>query len=290
MLKSIGLSLIVCLGLLTACNKEGQLETIKETGSQYKFIEKKDGTKVDTSKIIEFHLSMYNEKDSLLGSSFKLQNGKPFVTKVPAKPAKHSIEEAFALMGEGDSMQFFVQTDSVFKGFMEGQRPPFLPKGSKLKFHFRMVKVTSLTDIKGKHEKEIDDYVKKNNLSMTKTATGLRYVITQPATGPLLVDGDSAYIHYTGKLFNGEVFDSSVPRNEPFAVVVNETPLITAWHEALKLTGPGGKITIIVPYYLGYGDRQSGPIAPYSAMLFDMEVVKVKAKGTAPSASAQPKK
>lgn len=283
MYKSLSLGLVVALGLLTACNKEGSMEKLP-TGTEYKFIESKGNPKADTSKFVEFHLSMFNEKDSLLGSSFTMQKGKPFSLKVPATPQKFSIEEALTLMGEGDSLQLFVQTDSIFKGFMETQRPAFLPKGTKLKFHFRMLKVTSLKEIKQKHEAEIDDYAKKNNMAVTKTASGLRYVINKPHTGELLKDGDSVSVHYTGKLLNGEVFDSSIPKGMPFDLVVSETPVITAWPEALKLTGMGGKITIIVPYYLGYGDRQSGPIPAYAAMVFEMEIMKAKANLAKPAA------
>jgi peptidylprolyl isomerase len=285
MYKSITLSLVVALGMLTACNKDGSMEKLA-SGSEYKLVESKGKPKADTSKIVEFHLSMFNEKDSLLGSSFKMQAGKPFSMKVPGSPQKFSIEEALTLMGEGDSLQLFVPTDSIFKGFMEGQRPAYLPKGSKLKFHFRMTKVTTLAEINKKHETEIDDYAKKNNLEVTKTASGLRYVVTKPHTGELLKDGDSVSVHYTGKLLNGEVFDSSIPTGKPFELVVSETPVITAWPEALKLTGMGGKITILVPYYLGYGDRPSGPIPAYGAMLFEMEIMKVKANAAKPTAAA----
>jgi FKBP-type peptidyl-prolyl cis-trans isomerase len=190
MYKSITLGLVVSLGLLTACNKEGSMEKLK-SGSEYKIVESKGKDKADTSKFVEFHLSMFNEKDSLLGSSFKMQNGKPFSMKVPAKPQPFSIEEALTLMGEGDSLQLFVPTDSVFKGFMETQRPAFLPKGTKLKFHFRMLKVTTLAEINKKHEAEIDEYAKKKNLAVTKTASGLRYIVTKPHTGELLKDGES---------------------------------------------------------------------------------------------------
>jgi FKBP-type peptidyl-prolyl cis-trans isomerase FkpA len=285
MYKSITLGLVVSLGLLTACNKEGSMEKLK-SGSEYKIVETKGNPKADTSKFVEFHLSMFNEKDSLLGSSFKMQNGKPFSMKVPASPQKFSIEEALTLMGEGDSLQLFVPTDSIFKGFMETQRPEFLPKGTKLKFHFRMLKVTTLAEINKKHEAEIDEYAKKNNLAVTKTASGLRYIVTKPHTGELLKDGDSVSVHYTGKLLNGEVFDSSIPKGAPFDLVVSETPVIAAWPEALKLTGMGGKITILVPYYLGYGDRPSGPIPAFGAMVFDMEIMKVKSNGAKPTAAA----
>ncbi|RYG06674.1 MAG: peptidylprolyl isomerase, partial [Chitinophagaceae bacterium] len=138
-------------------------------------------------------------------------------------------------------------------------------------------------------------YVEDNNLKVTTTASGLQYVITAPGTGPKPVMGDTALVDYTGQLTfakaNGDkmnVFDTSIekvakehmspnPMKQygPAAIPLGEG-IAKGFVEALQLIGKGGKITVIMPSKLGYGEQGGGPIPPYAPLVFDIEMKDIK--------------
>jgi FKBP-type peptidyl-prolyl cis-trans isomerase len=109
------------------------------------------------------------------------------------------------------------------------------------------------------------------------TATGLQYlVLTEGAAGgtsPTLQD--SVLAHYHGTLIDGSVFDSSVDRGEPAEFGVSQ--VIAGWTEALQLMKAGDKWRLFIPSALAYGETGSGPIGPHSALIFDVELLEVKA-------------
>jgi FKBP-type peptidyl-prolyl cis-trans isomerase FklB len=85
---------------------------------------------------------------------------------------------------------------------------------------------------------------------------------------------DKVTVHYTGKLLDGTVFDSSVQRGSPATFGV--TQVIAGWVEALQLMHEGDKWILFIPEEIGYGDRGNGPqIPPYSTLVFELELIKV---------------
>lgn len=107
-----------------------------------------------------------------------------------------------------------------------------------------------------------------------KTDSGLRYKILEEGEGDQLKSGTSVNIHYTGKLANGQVFDSSYKRNQPINFVLGQGQVITGWDEGLQLLKKGAKAMFIIPPHLGYGSRAiQGVIPANSTLLFEVEVV-----------------
>jgi FKBP-type peptidyl-prolyl cis-trans isomerase len=185
-----------------------------------------------------------------------------------------------------------IPADSVFKGH-EDQRPPFMPKGSSLLFTLKIDNVQSLEDamaeVKNAETTAATKYIADNKLNVTTTASGLKYVITQPSTKPKPQTGDTVLVNYVGRTLDGKVFDSSIKaeaekgglnqpgRNyEPLPVVVNTGTVVKGWDEGLLLMNEGSKAEFIVPSNLGYGSEGSGDIPPYSTMVFELELVKIK--------------
>jgi FKBP-type peptidyl-prolyl cis-trans isomerase FklB len=106
------------------------------------------------------------------------------------------------------------------------------------------------------------------------TASGLQYKVLTNGTGKS-PDGSAASVtvHYTGKLIDGTVFDSSVQRGQPTTFRLNE--VISGWTEALQLMKEGDKWMLYIPYNLGYGERGNGAqIVPYSTLVFELELIK----------------
>jgi peptidylprolyl isomerase len=118
--------------------------------------------------------------------------------------------------------------------------------------------------------------------SMITTATGLKYVDTRVGTGVASVRGRTCLVHYTGWLNNGRgghgrKFDSSLDRREPLAFPVGVGRVIKGWDEGLMGMKVGGKRTLYIPSYLGYGPQGAGgDIPPNADLIFDVELVGVQ--------------
>lgn len=121
-------------------------------------------------------------------------------------------------------------------------------------------------------EKFLEENAKK--AGVVTTASGLQYEVIKKGTGALPTDTSRVKVHYTGTLIDGTVFDSSVERNEPAVFGVNQ--VIKGWTEALKLMPVGSKYKIYVPQQLGYGAQESGKIKPFSALIFEVELLSIE--------------
>ena len=106
------------------------------------------------------------------------------------------------------------------------------------------------------------------------TASGLQYKIIEQGTGAKPTANQKVTVDYEGKLIDGTVFDSSYSRGEPATFGV--TQVIAGWTEALQLMPVGSKWELYIPYELAYGDRETGNIKPYSALIFTVELKEIK--------------
>lgn len=110
-----------------------------------------------------------------------------------------------------------------------------------------------------------------------ETASGLQYVVEKEGTGAKPGPTDEVTVHYTGKLLDGTVFDSSVSRGEPATFPLNR--VIPGWTEGVQLMSEGAKYTFFIPSDLAYG-AQGVPnaIPPHSTLIFEVELIKVNGK------------
>jgi FKBP-type peptidyl-prolyl cis-trans isomerase len=137
----------------------------------------------------------------------------------------------------------------------------------------------TITDAQG----IINEYLTANNLTATKTADGLNYVITTNGTGAVPTAGESVTVNYSGFLLNtngtlGTEFDSNTNSAfghvTPFSFTLGAGQVIAGWDEAFALLPVGTVATLIIPPSLGYGSAGSGStIPPNSILVFDVTLV-----------------
>ncbi len=123
------------------------------------------------------------------------------------------------------------------------------------------------------------DYLEANGKrpEIITTPSGLQYEVLTEGNGPRPAAGDQVKVHYTGRLIDGTVFDSSVERGEPATFGV--TQVIPGWVEALQLMPAGSKWRLHIPSALAYGPQGAGGIiGPNSTLIFDVELLEVIGK------------
>ncbi len=112
--------------------------------------------------------------------------------------------------------------------------------------------------------------------NMITMADGLQYQDLTVGTGQEAKAGDTVTVNYVGKLTNGQIFDSSYDRNQPFTTQIGVGQVIKGWDEGIPGMKVGGKRELIIPPSLGYGAQGAGPIPPNSTLVFLVELLSVK--------------
>lgn len=135
---------------------------------------------------------------------------------------------------------------------------------------------SKLAEINEKAGKEFLDENGKR-AEVKTTASGLQYEVLKEGDGAQPTAQDQVEVHYTGKLIDGTVFDSSEERGMPATFGV--TQVIPGWVEALQLMKAGSRWRLFIPSQLAYGPNGAGGvIGPNATLIFDVELLKVIGK------------
>ncbi len=161
---------------------------------------------------------------------------------------------------EVDPMQYQAKVQELFKSRMEAAAKKTKDEGTKY----------------------IENFLKEDGAK--KTESGLAYKIITPGGAKKPKETDTVEVHYHGTLISGEVFDSSVERGQKVSFPLNR--VIKGWTEGLQLIGEGGKIKLVIPSELAYGEHGAPPKIPGGATLvFEVELFGAKAEAAAPAAA-----
>ncbi|MEC4674054.1 MAG: FKBP-type peptidyl-prolyl cis-trans isomerase [Nitrospirota bacterium] len=110
-----------------------------------------------------------------------------------------------------------------------------------------------------------------------ETPSGLKYVDLVTGDGREAHVGETAIVHYTGRLTDGTKFDSSVDRNKPFSFPLGKGRVIKGWDEGVEGMKIGSKRKLIIPPNLGYGSRGAGRLIPPNAtLIFEVELLDLR--------------
>ena len=181
--------------IISSCNKAGQGGYSKtESGLEYQFFKQDEkGTKPKQGDYLKMEMVYSTEKDSILFDTRKTKE--PVIVPLEKPTFKGGPEEAFAMMAIGDSLGFMVNTDSLYmKTFQMPQLPPFVTKGSKIKFYVKLISIQSKEDLqkeqmekmekqkaegeilKGQEDGKLQQYLTDNKITAKPTESGLYFI------------------------------------------------------------------------------------------------------------------
>ena len=288
---------LMLVGVMCACSEKNPYPGYEknQNGLYFKFFSQNEGELPQVGDLLEVNICcMVNDTMPIIPNTQNVMMLRP-------SGFAGDINEGLAMMHKGDSASFIVNIDSTFK-YLFGQ--PTLPAEFKssdvMRFELKVkdfypekVYAQKFADeVKARNDerianlqndypeetakaaKALADYLAKNNIVAEPTASGLYYVVTEEGNGEKPEVGKPVTMHYTGKLLDGTVFDSSVERGDPFQFVLGVGQVIPGWDEGIALMSKGEKGVLYIPYYLAYGDRAAGDvIKPYSNLKFEVELV-----------------
>ena len=163
------------------------------------------------------------------------------------------------------------------KAVYEGTEPEMQPEEAHKIINEFLMDIQKKAEAKAREEGEKFLAENKKNEKVQVTASGLQYVVEKEGTGAKPGPEDEVTVHYTGRLHNGQVFDSSVNRGEPATFPLNR--VIPGWTEGVQLMNEGSKYTFFIPSDLAYGAQGiPNAIPPHSTLIFDVELIKVNKK------------
>ncbi len=128
-----------------------------------------------------------------------------------------------------------------------------------------------------KEDALLQEYAKKNNLTVQKTPSGVYYQILKQGTGPVAKAGQTVSVNYNGTLLSGKLFDSSDKAGKPIEFPLGQGAVIPGWDEGIALLNKGSKAILLIPSPLAYGSRGAGADIPADSPLrFEVELVDVQ--------------
>lgn len=293
MIKST-LTLMLALVLFASCSQTEKAPS----GMAYKITHGKGNEKlIKNGQIVKYSLEYRKKsKDSVFMTTANELPGYLQYDSIGFKDLKYTFEEIVHKLRKGDKVEFTLSVDTLLKS---GQMPPFLKSGDFVIGKVEILDVftnveTAKADVakeqnkyKEKVNKPIKEYLAKNKIIAKETPEGVFVVVKSIGDTSSKVDETKVVsVNYKGYNLNGEVFDTNIIPGDatakPLDVRIGENSVIPGWEIGLTYFGKGGTGTLYIPSYLAYGPRGNGKIKPNENLVFDINIVDVKAKPAMP--------
>ena len=269
-------------------------EKVLDNGVELKYFKNGSGQEIEDGQIVMINLQYFDyDGNELLN---KVGNDPVVLQKDSSWESSGIIYNVIDNLVKGDSVFFQLTTEQFFKNAPQSVEVPDSVKNKMISFYCGIQDVMSQNEFedfqriqyeKMQQEMEqqsndqlsidlelIDNYLNENNITAKSAESGLRYVITKMGSGENAAPGDNVTVHYTGMLLNGEKFDSSLDRNQPFSFQLGQGMVIRGWDEGITYFNKGSEGTLYIPSTLGYGASGAGGVIPPNAVLiFEIQVL-----------------
>ncbi len=269
-------------------------EKVLDNGVELKYFKNGSGQEIEDGQIVMINLQYFDyDGNELLN---KVGNDPVVLQKDSSWESSGIIYNVIDNLVKGDSVFFQLTTEQFFKNAPQSVEVPDSVKNKMISFYCGIQDVMSQNEFedfqriqyeKMQQEMEqqsndqlsidlelIDNYLNENNITAKSAESGLRYVITKMGSGENAAPGDNVTVHYTGMLLNGEKFDSSLDRNQPFSFQLGQGKVIRGWDEGITYFNKGSEGTLYIPSTLGYGASGAGGVIPPNAVLiFEIQVL-----------------
>lgn len=245
-----------------------------------KRVKKGRGKRIRKGDYVYLRTQLFTADDSLVFDSDNFHVG-PVEIRLNTESSGPLEKGLFTLRG-GDSAVIFFPATRMYDSIV----PDFVRSGLWMKYRIRVFRaLDSITrsreyEMRKKRQLHLEDslivsFMMQHEMrSPFRTPSGVMIQWHSHGRGIVPDTGDYISLHYRGKLMNGEVFDDSYSRKEPFRYVVGRQRLIPGWEDAISYLAEGDSATVFIPSPLGYGENGSGwSIPPDAVLVFDMKIL-----------------
>ena len=290
-MKRINLMLIVSMValLISACNEQKYpgFNEDKESGLFYKIhTDIQDTVVANIGDVMSAYMTYRTMNDSVFGGS----QAEPFDVPMIESTYKGDVFNALALLHAGDSATFIMNSDSFFMKTVGAPRPEFLDSASVFYLDVHIVDIKTKADLEmeaqenaarmqAMEQEVLLKYFAENNISMSPDEMGLYIIENKKGNGVNVEVGKFIEADIVAIALTGDKFIDTYTEGKPYTIEVGTGQLGMGFETAITKMSEGGKLTLISPSSMAFGERGiQGYIPPYSPVVYEIEVIKVISK------------
>ncbi len=241
------------------------------SGLMYILNNEGDGKYLEEGDVVEVHYEGFTLDGKKFDSSRDRKQTYKF--RYLIDPFILGWNEGLGLVKVGGDIQLIIPHWLAFGPMGKGPIPP----NSTIIFNVEVISGYSEKARLAEQSAEFKSLMSKTYPEAIQTESGLMYEIVENGNGSYPQNGQLVSVHYSGYLADGTKFDSSVDRGQPFEFKLGVGQVIKGWDEGILLCEKGGKIKLILPYWLAYGEQGRPPSIPgKSTLIFDVELLSAK--------------
>ena len=271
--------LLLCTAILasTVLGSEKDDFQVASNGVKFKaIVANPTGRQVMADDVITFTSALF------INDSLVQENTEPMPLMVRQPERAGDVFDAILLMREGETTAFAFDP----KIYIGEQLPPFIKETDVINMTISIIKTQTVEEYDAEQaiiaqkmiaeEKQtLQKYMADNNIKGVETPGGMFIAVLKEGTGNRPETGSTVSVHYTGKLLNGKVFDSSVQRGTPIRFQVGVGQVIRGWDEGILTMKVGEKAIFLIPSPMAYGERDMGEIPSNSPLIFEVELMEI---------------
>ncbi len=284
--------------LICSCNFKKQQSNYRgystySAGIYFKFADL--GPKVrriSPGETIELYLNYSRMNDSVFWDSRNLWFPFTILISYDSLSKRTGYEGVLLKLNEGDSINFIVRKDMLFKSGLRTPFPHYLVGDSLLKVNVRVATILDSTQLKAKLEKyhafakdkdmqeqlELNRYIMLNKIPDSDQKGSIYLIPMVEGSGPEVSSGSNVSISYRGYFMNYRTFDS-IPVNDPMNFTIGDSgQVLSGLETGIKKMREGEVAKIIIPSHSAFGEKGSstGIVPPYTTLIYEVTMLKVK--------------